>query len=343
MSAPMPYRRLGRSGLLVSPICLGSMMFGGRADESESRTILARAREAGVNFVDTANTYTGGRSEEIVGRAIRNERDYWVLATKLANPAFDHPNGGGLSRRHILEAVPHSLKRLGTDHIDILYLHKDDPAVPPETTVRAMADLIRAGKIRHFGVSNFAVWRIAAFCAVCDAEGIDRPAVSQPIYHAFKRQVEIEHLPACDHFGLGVFCYSPLGRGLLTGKYRPDNPPDPDSRAGRADKRLMESEFSEETVRLAARFADHAKGKGVSPSAFAIAWTLRNPLVTGVIAGPRTLSQFESYLEALSVNIEPADEAAIDALVPPGHAAGGIFVDPRYPVTGRPVAARGAP
>ena len=228
----MDYRSLGRSGLKVSPICLGTMMFG-PTDEALSARIIAKAREAGVNFIDTADVYTEGRSEEITGRAVNPHRSHWVLATKVANPTGPGPNERGLSRRRIMEAAEASLRRLGTDWIDIYYLHKEDHATPLSETVRAMGDLVRQGKIRHFGVSNHRAWRVAEICRLCDEFGIDRPVVSQPYYNAMNRMPEVEHLPACDYYGLGVVPYSPLARGVLTGKYSPDSPPPEASRAGR--------------------------------------------------------------------------------------------------------------
>ncbi len=200
----MNHRTLGRSGLQVSPLCLGSMMFGGATDEADSRSIVARAREQGVNFIDTADVYNEGRSEEVVGRAIAADRDWWVLATKLANPTGTGPNARGLSRRYAFLAVEASLKRLATETIDVLYLHKEDHATPLEETVGALADLIRAGKIRYFGLSNYRAWRVAEICRLCDLAGIGRPVVSQPLYNALNRMVEVEHLPACAQLGLGV-------------------------------------------------------------------------------------------------------------------------------------------
>ena len=217
----MEYRSLGNSGLKVSALCLGSMMFGSATDEATARRIVARAREQGVNFVDSADGYNGGKSEEIVGRAIREHRSWWVLATKCANPTGQGPNARGLSRRHVFQAVEASLRRLDTDVIDLLYLHKEDHATPLAETVHALADLIRAGKIRYFGVSNYRSWRVAEICRLCDAAGIDRPAASQPLYNALNREPEVEHLPACGYLGLGVVPYSPLARGVLTGKYAP--------------------------------------------------------------------------------------------------------------------------
>ena len=192
----MEYRQLGRSGLKISPICLGTMMFGGPTDEATSTRIVAKAREAGVNFIDTADAYSNGGSETVVGRAISNNRPGWVLATKLANQMGDDPNRGGLSRRWVLQAADESLKRLGTDYIDIYYLHKEDHSTPLAETVRAIGELIRQGKVRYFGVSNYRAWRVAEICNICDDLGIDRPIVSQPYYNAMNRMPEVEHFPA---------------------------------------------------------------------------------------------------------------------------------------------------
>ncbi len=331
----MEYRNLGRSGLRVSPLCLGTMNFGGPTDEAAAGRIIARAREAGVNFLDTADAYTGGRSEEVTGRAIAGDRDAWVLATKLANPVQPDANGGGTSRKWVMRAVEGSLKRLGTDYIDVYYLHKEDHATPLAETVRAMGDLVRQGKIRYFGLSNYRAWRVAEICGLCDRMGTDRPAVSQPYYHALNRTPETEHLPACGFYGLGVVSYSPLARGILTGKYDPDAPPPPDSRAGRGDRRLMQTEWQPESLRLARRIADHAAAVGATPTAFAVGWVLNNRLVTGVIGGPRTEAQWEDYLTALEYRFTPADEALIEGLVAPGHHAVPGYNDPGYPIEGR--------
>ena len=207
----MEYRSLGRSGLRVSPLCLGSMMFGGATDEPTAARIVARAREQGVNFIDTADGYNAGRSEEIVGRSIREHRSWWVLATKCANPTGEDPNARGVSRRHVFDAIEASLRRLGVDTIDLLYLHKEDHATPLSETVRALADLIRAGKLRYFGVSNYRSWRVAEICRLCDEAGIDRPIASQPLYNVLNREMEVEHLPACGYFGLGAVPYQSAG------------------------------------------------------------------------------------------------------------------------------------
>ncbi len=331
----MEYRSLGRSGVKVSPLCLGTMMFGGATDDPTARRIADRARDQGVNFIDTADVYSGGRSETVVGQAIREHRSWWVLATKCAGPTDKGPNDRGVSRRHVRMAVEASLRRLDVNEIDVLYLHKEDHATPLGETVRALADLIRAGKIRYFGVSNYRSWRVAEICRLCDEAGIDRPVASQPLYNALNREVETEHLPACGYFGLGVAPYSPLARGVLTGKYAPDAPPAAGTRAGRQDRRMLESEWRPESLRIARTIADHARGKGVSPGQFALAWVLNNRFVSAAIGGPRTEEQWEDYLGALSCRLDAADEALIDRLVSPGHPSTPGYNDPAYPIEGR--------
>ena len=257
----------------------------------------------------------------MVGRAVAGARHWWVLATKLAQPTLEGPNGRGASRRYIFAAAEASLRRLGTDVIDILYLHREDHGTPMAETVRAIGDLMRQGKIRYFGVSNHRSWRIAEICRLCDQEGIDRPVASQPLYNALNRQIETEHLPACCYFGLGVVPYSPLARGVLTGKYPPDAPAPEGTRAGRHDKRMMETEWRPESLPAAQEIAAHARSRGVSPGQFALAWVLNNRLVTAAIAGPRTAGQWDEYVGALSYRVTAEDEAFVDRLVATGHAS----------------------
>lgn len=333
----MIYSRLGRSGLVVSRLVLGAMMFGARTEEAEAKRIVDDAFDSGVNFIDTADAYADGRSEQIVGRAIRARRYDWVLATKLANPMGDGPLERGLSRRWIMEETERSLRRLGTDVIDILYLHKEDLETPLEETVRAIADLQRAGKIRYFGVSNHRAFRVAAICAICDTLGIDRPVVCQLYYHALNRSAEVELLPACAHFGLGAVAYSPLARGVLTGKYAGGQTPE-DSRAGTRDKRMLQTEFHPDNIAAAEALKRYTDGRGLDLAAFAGAFVLANPLVTGFIAGPRTCAQWRAYLRALDIVWEGRDEAAVDAVAPPGTTAIPRYTDPAYPIEGRPAA-----
>src|ERR1700692_2551026 len=331
----MQYRNLGRSDLKISPICLGTMMFGGPTDEATSTRIVAKAREAGINFIDTADAYNGGNSEQVVGRAISNSRHNWVLGTKLANPMGADPNRGGLSRRWVLQAADESLKRLGTDYIDIYYLHKEDHSTPLQETVRAMGELIQQGKVRYFGVSNYRAWRVAEISNICDRLGIDRPVVSQPYYNAMNRMPEVEHFPACDYYGLGIVHYRPVARGVLTGKYRPDAPPDKETRAGRNDKRMMQTEWRPESLQLAQQIRQHAEAKGITAGQFAVAWVLNSAFVSGVIAGPRTEAQWNDYVRALDYRFTAGGEAPIDRLVVSGHPSTPGYNDPAYPIEGR--------
>ena len=333
----MEYRQLGRSGLKVSPICLGTMMFGGATDEVASRAIVDHAREAGINFIDTADAYSDGRSEEITGRAIAAQRHDWVLATKVANPMGAGPNRAGLSRKWLIQACDDSLRRLGTDFIDIYYLHKEDHATPLAETVRAIGDLVRQGKIRHFGVSNYRSWRVAEICRLCDELGIDRPVVSQPYYNAMNRMPEVEHLPACGYYGLGVASYSPLARGVLTGKYAPGEAPQQGTRAARGDKRILQTEWREESLVIAQTIKQHAEARGMTTIQFAVGWVLNNRFLTAAIAGPRTLEQWQAYLAALDITFTPEDEALIDRLVPAGHPSTPGYSDPASPIEGRPM------
>jgi aryl-alcohol dehydrogenase (NADP+) len=331
----MEYRGLGRSGIKVSTLCLGTMMFGGATDQTTSERIIAKAREAGVNFLDTADQYSEGRSEEVTGRAIAKNRDAWVLATKVCNPMGPGPNERGLSRKWVMQAAEASLKRLGTDYIDVYYLHKEDHSTPLEETVRAMGDLVRQGKIRYFGVSNFRSWRVAEICNIADRLGIDRPVVSQPYYNAMNRMPEVEQLPACAYYGLGVVPYSPLARGVLTGKYKPDVPPPTGTRAGRQDMRILQTEWRPESLRLAQEIKNHAEKRGITAGQFAFAWVLNNRLITSVIGGPRTEEQWNDYLGALTYRFTAEDEALIDRLVPSGHSSTPGYNDPAYPIEGR--------
>ncbi len=331
----MNHHALGASGLKVSALWLGTMMFGDRTDEAEAARIVGSAREAGVNAIDTANMYAGGESERITGRLIKADRAHWVLASKVANATGAGPNERGLSRRHIMQAVDASLQRLGTDWIDVLYMHREDETTPMEESVAAMATLIERGKIHHYGVSNFRAWRIARMVEFCRAQGLPQPIVCQPPYNAMSRAIETELLPCCAHFGVGVVAYSPLARGVLSGKYLPGQSPPEDSRAARNDRRIMQTEFRPESLLLAQRLADRARERGVTPSQFALAWVLNNQLVNGVIGGPRTLAQWDEYLGAVDLALDPEDEALVDSLVAAGHASTPGYTDPMYPVTGR--------
>ena len=331
----MEYRRLGASGIEVSPICLGTMLFGDRTDATEARRIVDAAADAGINFIDTADNYANSAAEPIVGAAIRETRRRWILATKVCNVLTAKPFDGGLSRRWVLQGCDDSLRRLGTDYIDIYYLHKDDRDTPIAETVGAVGDLIRGGKIRYFGLSNFRGWRIAEVVNECAAQGVPPPVVCQPYYNLLNRMPEVEILPACDYYGLGVVPYSPVARGVLTGKYAPGGIAPEGSRGARKDPRMMETEFREESFAIAAKLQAHAAKTGRTLTQFALAWLWANEIVTSVIAGPRTLAQWQDYVDALPTAWTAEDEALVDSLVKPGHPSTPGYNDPAYPFFGR--------
>ena len=331
----MQYNSLGKSGLKVSPLCLGTMMFGGRTDNSVSKNIVDRAADAGINFIDTADVYNAGVSEQITGQLIKTTRHDWVLATKVGNAMAEGPHNRGLSRKWIMQAVEASLTRLDTDYIDVYYLHLEDLDTPLHETIAAIGDLIRQGKIRYFGLSNFRAWRVAEVIRLCDSLGVPYPVVSQPYYNALNRMPETEHLPVCQHYGLGVFSYSPLARGVLTGKYLPNQQPSTDTRAGQQDKRIMQTEWREESLQIAQQIKAHAQAQGISAGQFALSWVLNNQLISGAIAGPRTMAQWDEYLGALDYQFNAADEALIEQLVVTGHSSTPGYNDPAYPLQGR--------
>lgn len=328
----MHYRPLGNSNLQVSALCLGTMMFGDQTAAPEATAIVADAHAHGVNFIDTADVYTKGASETMLGGILKGQRNDWVLATKLGNPMAPRVNQGHYSRAWMLRAVDESLARLQTDRIDILYLHRDVNGMNLEEPLRALDALLTAGKIRYWGLSNFRGWRIAEVVHLARQLGMPGPVVCQPYYNLLNRMPEVEILPACAHHGIGVVPYSPVARGVLTGKYLPGAAPAEGTRAGRADKRMVETEFREESLVIAQKLKAHAEAKGVSLAQWATAWVLANAAVSSVIAGPRTLAQWQDYLPALDVKLSAADEDLVDALVRPGHPSTPGYTDPAYPL-----------
>ena len=331
----MQYRPLGQSQLQVSTLCLGTMMFADQTAVDEAREIVAHARDHGVNFIDTADVYSLGRSEQMVGALLQGDRERWVLASKVGNKMSERPNEGRYSRSWVVRACEASLQRLGTDHLDIYYLHRDFDSTRLEDPLRALDDLLRAGKIRYWGVSNFRGWRIAEAVYLARAMNMAGPVVCQPYYNLLNRQPEVEVLPACDRLGLGVVPYSPIARGVLAGKYLPGTKPAEGTRAGRGDARILQTEFREESLRIAQQLKEHCAGKGVALQHFASAWVLAHRAVSAVIAGPRTLAQWQDYLAALECTITADDEALVDSLVTPGHPSTPGYNDPAYPLEPR--------
>jgi len=331
----MNYRLLGRTGLKVSELCLGTMMFGGPTNHADSIQIMHRALDQGLNFFDTADMYSTGKSEEVVGEALVGRRDGVILATKACNPMGPGIHQQGLSRRWLLQALEDSLRRLRTDYIDLFYCHKPDPNTPWEETLKTLDDMVRQGKVRYTACSNFRAWKVCEAVGISERQGWERFSCVQPLYNIVNRDIEVELLPLCQAKQLGVVTYSPLARGILTGKYAAGAPFPEGSRAARNDKRMQEAELRDESLHVATELKAYCDKKGCRTSAFALAWCLANPILTSVILGPRTMEQFEDNLHALDVTITPEDERFVDSLIPPGEHSGKGFRDPAYPVTGR--------
>ena len=311
----MDYVTVGATGVQVSPLCFGTMTFGAEADEQTSAQLYARARDAGINFFDTANVYSAGVSEQILGKLITGSRDDLVIASKVFFPVGADVNARGLSRRHIRQAVDDSLARLGTDRLDFYFVHAFDDRTPIEQTLHALDDLVHQGKILYPAVSNWAAWQIATALGVSAREGLARFELAQPMYNLVRRQAEVEILPLAAAANLGVVPYSPLGGGLLTGKYGSSTRPAGGSRL--VDNAMYIDRYSLETDYLVAeRFTDFARELGVAPPALGVAWVMSHPAVTAPIIGARNLDQLDGSLAALDIEMTPELRAKVSALSP---------------------------
>ncbi|WP_047152981.1 aldo/keto reductase [Aneurinibacillus tyrosinisolvens] len=308
----MEYRTVGKTGVQVSNLCFGTMSFGGNADEETSKAMYKRCREAGINFFDTADVYSGGRSEEILGECIAHERENIVLTTKVFWNTSADVNGKGLSRKHMMQGVEASLRRLKTDYIDFYFVHDFDERTPMEETLRALDDLQRQGKILYPAVSNWAAWQITKALGISAKEQLARFELIQPMYNLVKRQAEVEILPLAASEQMGVISYSPLGAGLLTGKYGVDKRPE----QGRLvqDKRYTDRYLDEMNFVVADRFNAHAAERGISPATLAVAWVMSNPAITAPIIGARNLTQLEDSLAAADVDMTPEWRNEISSL-----------------------------
>ena len=319
----MEYRFLGRTGVQVSPICLGCWMFGGKASREESAAIIDRAIDGGINFLDTANAYQKGLSEEYVGETLsRNgKRQGIVLATKVHfRISEDDPNAFGNSRRHILEQCETSLRRLKTDYIDLYQIHRPQSEVPIDETLQALDDLVRAGKVRYVGTSNFAAWQLMESLWASRELRLNRFISEQPAYNLLDRRAERELLPMARTYDVAILPWSPLAGGLLTGKYRLDTPPPADSRFVNApDDPLLSPRWNERALRVCESLEPLAQEKGCTMSQLTLAWCAAQPGVTSPVIGPRTIEQLKDNLGALDVAISEEDLAQIDSIVEPGR------------------------
>ena len=317
----MKYRTLGRTGIKVSPYCLGAMMFGavgGNPDHDDSIRIIHKALDAGVNFIDTADRYSQGASEEIVGKALKGRRDNIVLATKVNNPMGDDPNQQGNSRRWLIREVEASLRRLQTDHIDLYLIHRPSPNTDIEETLSALTDLMRAGKVRAIGSSTFPASEIVEAQWVAERRALARFRVEQPPYSILSRGIEREVLPVCQRYGMGVMVWSPLAKGMLTGRYRKGRPL-PDSLRVKVLPKQMSDEHRLDAVEQLIVVAQEA---GMPLTHLAMAFAVAHPGVTSAILGPRTMEQLDYLLAGAEVVLSDDVLDAIDQIVPPGTDVG---------------------
>lgn len=319
----MKYRYLGNTGIQVSRLCMGTMTFGKEADASESAAIYALCRDSGVNFFDCADIYVGGESERILGRLASAHRDELVLTSKAYFPSGPDLNARGSGRRHLMASIEGSLKRLGTDRVEVYFLHRWDPTTPVEESLRAMEDIVAQGKALHIGASNFAAWQIAKALGVSERRGWAPIQVIEPMYNLLKRQAEVEILPLAQAENLGVMPYNPLGGGLLTGKYSRAGASGPGAASGNAaPSRLKESDIyakrygGEGAMGAAAAFAGLAAELGHHPATLAVAWAAAHPAVTAPILGARSAAQVQPSLKALDIEMTPELYARISALTP---------------------------
>ncbi len=317
----MEYRSLGRTGVKVSSLCLGCMMFGGKTTPADSAAIIDRALDAGINFLDTANVYSTGRSEEATGEALKRngKRNEVVLATKVHGKMGPGPNDMNNTRRHIIEQCEASLRRLQTDWIDLYQIHRPQSDMPIDETLRAMDDLVRSGKVRYIGTSTFAAWQMIESLWVSKEYGLNRFVCEQPPYNLLDRRIERELLPMAQSYGIATIPWSPLAGGLLTGKYSRDSQPPEDSRYANADANPMYRRRMNDAIWDVIEGLDViAKEKGTSLSQLSLAWVMHQPGVTSPIIGPRTMEQLEDNLKAVDVTITDEDRKAIDRIIRPG-------------------------
>ncbi|HWG63962.1 MAG TPA: aldo/keto reductase [Streptosporangiaceae bacterium] len=315
----MKYRTLGRTGIEVSSFCLGAMMFGamGNPDHDDSIRIIHRALDAGVNFVDTADVYSGGESEEIVGKALRGRREDVVLASKVHYPMGDDPNQRGNSRRWIITAAENSLRRLRTDHLDLYQVHRPDPTVEVEETMSAMSDLIHSGKVRAAGTSCFPASQIVEAQWAAERRGLERFRTEQPPYSIINRSIEREVLPVCQRYGMGTLVWSPLGQGLLTGRHRKGQ------QTGTHRSGGMPQHFSDDRkLDVVEQLVPLAEKAGLPMTHLAMAFAIVHPGVTSAIIGPRTMEQLDDLLASAHVTLDDEILDRIDEIAPPGTDAG---------------------
>jgi aryl-alcohol dehydrogenase-like predicted oxidoreductase len=321
----MEYRSLGRTGVMVSPLCLGAMNFGGATSEEDSFKILDAALDGGINFIDTANVYHAGESERIVGKGLKlnGKRQQVVLATKVYNAMGTGPNDRGVSRYHIIQAVDDSLRRLQTDHIDLYQLHRPSFSVPHDEILRAMDDLVKQGKVRYIGSSTYPAWKIMEGLAVSEKYNLARYVCEQPPYNLLDRRIENELVPLCQQNGIGLIPWSPIGGGILGGRYPKGQPLPEGSRA--AEMPMMAARVNERAQQIAEKVQEIAQQRDLSAGQLALLWVKEQPGITAPITGPRTLGHLQQALHIIDKKLDEADRKAIDELNPPGSVVADFF------------------
>ena len=322
----MEYRTLGRTGVMVSALCLGVMNFGGPTGEDDSLAIIRRAVEAGINFIDTANVYNHGESERIVGRALLENglRNRIVLATKVYGEMGDLPNDKGVSRFHIIKACEDSLRRLQTDHIDLYQLHRPSLTVPQDETLRAFDDLVRSGKVRYIGCSTFPAWMVMEALATSDRYHLARYISEQPPYNLLDRRIENELVPLCQKYGLAILPWSPLAGGILTGRYISSESYPDNSRATRSGA-FFTDRITSRSIQIASRVNSLAEERSLTASQLALLWVKDQPGVTSPIIGPRTIEHLNDALAVADKNLVDSDRPLFDELVHPGNAVADFY------------------
>jgi aryl-alcohol dehydrogenase-like predicted oxidoreductase len=316
----MTYRLLGRTGVRVSPLGLGTLNFGGPTPDEDAIRIVDAALDAGINFIDTANTYHGGRSEEAVGMALAGRRNRVVLATKVHGRVGDGPNDQGNSRLHILRACDESLRRLKTDYIDLYQVHRPSPEIPIEETLGALTDLVKAGKVRYIGCSTHPAWMVMEALAASERLGLARYVSEQPPYNLLDRRIENELLPMASRHGLAILPWAPLAQGVLAGRYPAANELPEDSRAMRQPDSIYSRRVTRRGIEAGLAFAALAREHGLPPGQLALLWCKDQPGVTSPVVGPRTLAQLLELLPVLTMSLTDDQRAACDAINPPGTA-----------------------
>lgn len=317
----MQFRSLGRTGVLVSPLCLGAMNFGGPTAEAESITIINRALDGGINFIDTANVYNAGESERIVGKTLKENgrREQVVLATKVFGKMGDGPNEQGVSRYHIIRACEDSLRRLQTDHIDLYQLHRPSLTIPQDETLRAFDDLVRAGKVRYIGCSTFPAWKVMEAISVSQQNNLVRYISEQPPYNLLDRRIENELVPLAQQYGMALLPWSPLAGGILAGRYAKKEQFPSGSRAERSNE-TFRNRITQRGLDVAVAVGTMADERNMTSSQLALLWAMEQPGITSPIIGPRTLAHLEDALPLLDMRLDDADRPRFDALVHPGTA-----------------------